>query len=90
MIITDFTLGPPDARPGACYGKDVTPAVIEQIRRVRKSGFTVAPEAGTDRLREVINKGITEDDLLAAGGEEEVPASSPAAVGVGANAWRTQ
>ena len=43
----------------------LTPAVIEQIRRVRKSGFTVAPEAGTDRLREVINKGITEDDLLA-------------------------
>lgn len=42
----------------------LTPEVIEQIRRVRKSGFTVAPEAGTDRLREVINKGITEDDLL--------------------------
>lgn len=31
VIITDFTLGPPDARPGACYGKDVTPAVIEQV-----------------------------------------------------------
>ncbi|WP_339138247.1 MAG: TIGR03960 family B12-binding radical SAM protein [Candidatus Electrothrix sp. GW3-4] len=43
----------------------LTPEVIEQIRRVRKSGFTVAPEAGTDRLREVINKGITEEDLLA-------------------------
>jgi radical SAM family uncharacterized protein/radical SAM-linked protein len=42
----------------------LTPEVIEQIRRVRKSGFTVAPEAGTDRLREVINKGITEEDLL--------------------------
>ena len=36
VIITDFTLGPPDARPGACYGKDVTPAVIEQVtERVR-------------------------------------------------------
>ncbi|MCI5192779.1 MAG: TIGR03960 family B12-binding radical SAM protein [Candidatus Electrothrix sp. AU1_5] len=43
----------------------LTPEVIEQIKRVRKSGFTVAPEAGTDRLREVINKGITEQDLLA-------------------------
>ncbi|CAK8718109.1 Radical SAM core domain-containing protein [Candidatus Electronema halotolerans] len=43
----------------------LTPEVIAQIRRVRKTGFTVAPEAGTDRLREVINKGITEDDLLA-------------------------
>ncbi len=43
----------------------LTPEVIEQIKRVRKTGFTVAPEAGTDRLREVINKGITEEDLLA-------------------------
>ncbi|MCI5126870.1 MAG: radical SAM protein, partial [Candidatus Electrothrix sp. AR5] len=42
----------------------LTPEVIEQIKRVRKSGFTVAPEAGTDRLREVINKGITEENLL--------------------------
>jgi radical SAM-linked protein len=36
-----------------------------QIKRVRKTGFTLAPEAGTDRLRKVINKGITEEDLLA-------------------------
>jgi radical SAM-linked protein len=38
---------------------------MDQIKRVRKSGFTLAPEAGTDRLRQVINKGITEEDLLA-------------------------
>lgn len=31
VIITDFTLGPPGARPGACYGKDATPAIIEQV-----------------------------------------------------------
>ena len=43
----------------------LTPAIIEQIKRVRKTGFTVAPEAGTERMREVINKGITEEDLLA-------------------------
>ncbi len=43
----------------------LTPEIMEQIKRVRKSGFTVAPEAGTDRLRRVINKGITEEDLLA-------------------------
>ncbi len=43
----------------------LTPEMMEQIRRVRKSGFTLAPEAGTDRLRQVINKGITEEDLLA-------------------------
>lgn len=42
----------------------LTPAVMEQIKRVRKTGFTLAPEAGSDRLRRVINKGITEEDLL--------------------------
>lgn len=30
-IITDFTLGPPGAKPGVCYGKDVTPATVEQV-----------------------------------------------------------
>jgi radical SAM-linked protein len=35
-----------------------------QIARVRKSGFTVAPEAATERLRRVINKGNAEKDLL--------------------------
>lgn len=34
------------------------------IRRVRKTGFTIAPEAGTQRLRNVINKGITDEDIL--------------------------
>lgn len=42
----------------------LTPEIMEQIRRVRKTGFTVAPEAGSERLRQVINKGITETDLL--------------------------
>lgn len=37
---------------------------MEQIKRVRKTGFTLAPEAGSERLRRVINKGITEEDLL--------------------------
>jgi len=44
----------------------LTPEIMAQIRRVRKTGFTLAPEAGTDRLRRVINKGITEEDLLSA------------------------
>jgi radical SAM family uncharacterized protein/radical SAM-linked protein len=43
----------------------LTPEIMNQIKRVRKTGFTLAPEAGTDRLRQVINKGITEEDLLA-------------------------
>jgi len=42
----------------------LTPEIMEQIRRVRKTGFTLAPEAGSDRLRMVINKGIAEEDLL--------------------------
>ncbi|MBW2163955.1 MAG: DUF2344 domain-containing protein, partial [Deltaproteobacteria bacterium] len=33
-------------------------------QRVRKTGFTLAPEAGSERLRRVINKGITEHDLI--------------------------
>ena len=42
----------------------LTPGIMEQIKRVRKSGFTLAPEAGTERLRRVINKGITEEALI--------------------------
>lgn len=42
----------------------LTQRLIEDIRRVRKTSFTLAPEAGTQRLRNVINKGNTEADLL--------------------------
>ena len=38
--------------------------LMEQIRRVRKTGFTIAPEAGTQRLRDVINKNITEEQVV--------------------------
>ncbi|MCX6345704.1 MAG: TIGR03960 family B12-binding radical SAM protein [Armatimonadetes bacterium] len=37
-----------------------------QIQRVRKSGLTFAPEAGTQRLRDVINKNVTQENLLGA------------------------
>jgi len=40
--------------------------LMEEVRKVRKTGFTLAPEAGSERLRNVINKGIDEADLLAA------------------------
>lgn len=43
----------------------LTPKLIEAVRRVRKTSFTLAPEAGTQRLRDVINKGNTEEELLA-------------------------
>jgi len=37
---------------------------VRQIRKVRKSGFTLAPEAGTERLRRTINKEMADGDLL--------------------------
>ncbi len=37
---------------------------LEETQKVKKSGLTFAPEAGTQRLRDVINKGVTRDDLL--------------------------
>ncbi|MEW5912679.1 MAG: TIGR03960 family B12-binding radical SAM protein [Thermodesulfobacteriota bacterium] len=42
------------------------PELIAQIKRVRKTGFTLAPEAGSQRLRQVINKNLTEEQILAA------------------------
>ncbi|WFA09495.1 TIGR03960 family B12-binding radical SAM protein [Tissierella sp. Yu-01] len=38
--------------------------VLKEIEKVRKSGLTFAPEAGSQRLRDVINKGVTEEDLI--------------------------
>ncbi len=43
----------------------LTQELVEQVKKVRKTGFTLAPEAGSERLRSAINKGITEEDLLA-------------------------
>jgi radical SAM family uncharacterized protein/radical SAM-linked protein len=40
------------------------PAWFDQIKRVRKTGFTLAPEAGGDKLRRVINKALTNEDIL--------------------------
>lgn len=42
----------------------VSPVFMEQIKRVRKTGFTLAVEAGTERLRRIINKGISRDEIL--------------------------
>ena len=42
----------------------LTPELMDEIKRVRKTGFTLAPEAGSERLRMAINKGISENDLL--------------------------
>lgn len=40
--------------------------ILDEIQGMRKSGLTFAPEAGTQRLRDVINKNITEKDILGA------------------------
>ena len=41
-----------------------SPELLEKIQHVRKSGLTFAAEAGTQRLRDVINKNITEEEIL--------------------------
>ncbi len=42
----------------------LTPEMIRMIAGVRKTGFTLAPEAGTERLRRVINKPVDDRDLM--------------------------
>jgi radical SAM family uncharacterized protein/radical SAM-linked protein len=44
------------------YGLDAN--VLDDVARVRATGITFAPEAGTQRMRDVINKNVTEDQLL--------------------------
>ena len=48
----------PSLRVGA-----MSPELLAQIARVRRTGFTLVPEAGSERLRNVINKVLTEEDL---------------------------
>ncbi len=49
----------PSLRVGTLTGE-----IMEEVKKVRKTGFTLAPEAGSERMRKVINKNITEEDLL--------------------------
>ncbi|MBN2245507.1 MAG: TIGR03960 family B12-binding radical SAM protein [Candidatus Aminicenantes bacterium] len=51
----------PSLRPGG-----LTPEIMESILKVRKTGVTLVPEAGTERLRRVINKSLNEDEIKAA------------------------
>ncbi len=48
------------------HATTLTRELADQVRRVRKTGFTIAPEAGTQRLRDVINKNLSEEQVLAA------------------------
>ena len=38
--------------------------LMQKVQKVRQSGLTFAPEAGSQRMRDVINKGVTEEDLM--------------------------
>lgn len=38
--------------------------LIEELKKVRRSGLTFAPEAGTQRLRDAINKNVTEEEII--------------------------
>ena len=63
---------------GLCKGRNVSLSlpslrldsfsfkVLDEIQGYRKSGLTFAPEAGTQRLRDVINKNISEEDIFSA------------------------
>lgn len=46
------------------YG--LSESVLKDMKTVRTAGLTLAPEAGTQRLRDVINKNITEEDMISA------------------------
>ena len=53
------TLALPSLRADNC-----SMALMERLQKGRKTGLTFAPEAGTQRLRDAINKNLTEEDLL--------------------------
>jgi radical SAM family uncharacterized protein/radical SAM-linked protein len=46
--------------------RGLSPGLVESILKVRKTGFTLVPEAGTERLRAVINKKLTDEEIRAA------------------------
>ena len=54
-----ISLSLPSLRVGS-----LTPGILEVLSRGRRTGLTLAPEAGTERLRRVINKDISEEELL--------------------------
>ncbi|HDK36407.1 MAG TPA: TIGR03960 family B12-binding radical SAM protein, partial [Bacteroidetes bacterium] len=55
------SLSLPSLRP-----ETITPELLRSLKAEKKSGLTLAPEAGTDRLRRVINKFMPEEDILRA------------------------
>jgi radical SAM superfamily enzyme YgiQ (UPF0313 family) len=52
--------------PASLRLDDLTPSIIDLLRRSGEKSITIAPEAGTDRLRRVINKTVTNEEILQA------------------------
>jgi radical SAM superfamily enzyme YgiQ (UPF0313 family) len=52
--------------PASLRLDDLTPAVVRRLRESGERTLTIAPETGSDRLRRVINKTVTNDEILAA------------------------
>jgi len=49
----------PSLRPGT-----ITEGILREIKKVKRTGFTIAPEAGSQRLRDVVSKGVTEEQIM--------------------------
>jgi len=52
--------------PASLRLDDLTPTILQLLRQSGERSITIAPETGSDRLRRVINKTITNDEILAA------------------------
>ncbi len=48
------------------HASTMSEELVAQVKRVRKGGFTIAPEAGSQRLRNIINKNLSEEQILTA------------------------
>jgi len=57
--IRQVAISLPSLRAGS-----LSPALMSMLSSIKRTGATIAPEAGTERLRRVINKGISEQELL--------------------------
>ena len=58
LAAEEVSLSLPSLRP-----RGLTSSVAANILKVRKTGFTIVPEAGTERLRRVINKDLSDEDI---------------------------
>ncbi|WP_303870154.1 TIGR03960 family B12-binding radical SAM protein [Acetobacterium wieringae] len=63
-LVCDYTDGKVSISLPSLRIDSLSIEMLEEIQKVRKTGLTLAPEAGTQRMRDVINKGVTEENLL--------------------------